>query len=181
MSFSFRPLRLPGLILAKPQIFPDERGFLTETYKRSIFATQGINVEFAQDMHSFSTKGVLRGLHYQMSPCAQGKLVHVVGGIIWDVVVDIRPESPSYGKWEGIELSEENRYMLWIPPGFAHGFVVLSEAALVVYKCSTEYSKPHERGIRWNDTAIDIRWPITDVIMSDKDRILPLFSTLSEV
>lgn len=181
MAFSFRHLGIPGLILAKPQVFQDERGFLTETYKESIFAEQGIDMKFVQDMHSFSTKGVLRGLHYQASPYAQGKLIQVISGSIWDVVVNIEPESPYYGKWESVVLSGGNRYVLWVPPGFAHGFVTLSEAALIAYKCTSEYSKSHEKGIRWDDPMIDIRWPVTDVIISDKDKVLPLFSTLLEV
>jgi dTDP-4-dehydrorhamnose 3,5-epimerase len=147
-----------------------------ETYKKSDFKKAGIDTDFVQDNHSKSVKGVLRGLHYQLEPKAQGKLVRCIRGKIFDVAVDIRKGSPTFGKWIGLELSEENKLMLWIPEGFAHGFLTLSEEAEIVYKVSgAEYSPEHDRGIRWNDPDIGIKWPLEgEPILSEKDRIAPL-------
>ena len=173
MPFSFKRLAIPDVVLIEPRVFPDERGFFMETYKYSDFAAFGIKERFVQDNHSRSIKGVLRGLHYQKPPKAQGKLVRVVVGEIFDVAVDIRKGSPWYGKWVGASLSAENKLMLYIPPGFAHGFCVLSEVAEVVYKATEEYSPEHDAGILWNDPEIGIRWPIEQPILSDKDAKLP--------
>ncbi|HCP10144.1 MAG TPA: dTDP-4-dehydrorhamnose 3,5-epimerase [Thermodesulfobacterium commune] len=184
MPFVFERLELPEVILIIPKIFKDERGYFIETYKKSDFEKEGINVEFIQDNHSYSIKGVLRGLHYQKKPKAQGKLVRCVLGKIFDVAVDIRKGSPTFGKWVGVELSGENGYMLWIPEGFAHGFLVLSDFAHVIYKVSgSEYSPEHDTGIIWNDEDIGIKWPlekVEKVILSEKDSKLPRLKDLKE-
>lgn len=172
MPFTFKRLEIPDLILVIPKVFQDPRGFFMETYKLSDFKEQGIP-EFVQDNHSYSKKGVLRGLHYQLPPKAQGKLVRCVKGKILDVAVDIRRSSKTFKKWVAVELSEENNYMLYIPPGFAHGFLVLSEEAHVIYKVTEEYSPQHDRGIIWNDEEIGINWPIDNPILSPKDANLP--------
>ena len=176
MPFEFERTWVPEVVVVKPKVFADGRGFFMETYKKSDFAQMGIDVDFVQDNHSKSVKGVLRGLHYQLEPKAQGKLVRCVRGRIFDVAVDIRRGSPTFGKWVGVELSEENKLMLWIPKGFAHGFLVLSEEAEVIYKVSgSEYSPEHDRSIRWNDPSIGIEWPLeSEPILSEKDRNAPL-------
>jgi len=173
MPFQFKRLQIPAVVLIEPRAFIDERGFFMETYKYSDFAASGITCRFVQDNHSFSFRGVLRGLHYQNPPRAQGKLVRVVVGEVFDVAVDIRVGSPTYGRWVGEILSAENRHMLYIPPGFAHGFCVLSEVAEVVYKTTEEYSPEHDAGIIWNDQEIGIKWPIEHPILSPKDAALP--------
>ena len=173
MPFTFKRLEIPEIILVEPKVFHDERGFFMETYKYSDFAAFGVAEHFVQDNHSRSTKGVLRGLHYQNPPKAQGKLVRVVVGEIFDVGVDIRKGSPTYGKWVGEILSAENKRMLYIPPGFAHGFCVLSDVAEVLYKTTAEYAPECEAGIIWNDPEIGIRWPIEHPILSAKDAALP--------
>lgn len=172
MPFTFEYLDIPDVILIKPKVFGDERGFFMETYKASEFLANGVNYGFLQDNHSRSIKGVLRGLHYQLHPKPQGKLVRCIRGSIWDVAVDIRKGSPWYGKWVAIKLSEENKFMLWIPPGFAHGFVALEDAD-IIYKCTEEYSSELDRGIIWNDQEINISWPVKKPILSDKDSKLP--------
>lgn len=174
MPFNFKRLAIPDVILIEPTVFPDERGFFMETYKYSEFAALGIKEHFIQDNHSRSTKGVLRGLHYQNPPKVQGKLVRVVVGEVFDVAVDLRKGSPTYGKCVGITLSGENKRMLYIPPGFAHGFCVLSEEAELVYKVTEEYSPEHDAGIIWNDPEMGILWPIEKPIVSTKDAGLPL-------
>ncbi len=174
MSFVFKNLEIEGLVLIVPERFNDDRGFFLERYKYSDFLKGGISDHFVQDNHSRSVKGVLRGLHYQKEPRAQGKLIYCVRGRIFDVAVDIRIGSPFFGKWFGVELSEENNYMLYIPKGFAHGFLVLSDEAEVVYKCTDEYSKENDRGIIWNDPEINIAWPMIPERISEKDRNLPL-------
>jgi len=173
VAFLFENLRLPGLVLVHTTISKDERGFFMETYKRSVFAQNGISDEFVQDNHSRSTQGVLRGLHYQTAPAAQGKLVRVVEGVIWDVAVDIRPASPTFRQWYGIELSQESGLMLYLPPGFAHGFVTLSKQAQFLYKCTAEFNPACEGGYCWNDASLGIEWPLTDVRISPKDAALP--------
>lgn len=180
MPFQFKRLKIPDVILIEPKVFSDERGFFMETYKYSDFAAFGIKEQFVQDNHSRSKKGVLRGLHYQRPPKAQGKLVRVVVGEIFDVAVDIRKGSPWYGKWVGVTLSAENKLMLYIPPGFAHGFCVLSEEAEVVYKVTEEYSPEHDAGILWNDPGIGIQWPVKDPIVSPKDARLPLLREVGD-
>ena len=173
MPFAFEKLKIPGLVLIRPRVFDDPRGYFLETYKHSDFAANGIDQVFVQDNLSSSVKNVLRGLHYQLPPSAQGKLVSVARGKAWDVAVDIRRNSPHYMQWEGVELSEENRLMFYIPPGFAHGFVALSEEVNFSYKCTSEYNRESERGIRWDDPRLNIRWPIDTPVVSDRDRELP--------
>ena len=177
MPFEFIKTEMPDVILVKPKVFNDKRGFFMETYKKSDFESAGIDTDFVQDNHSKSIKGVLRGLHFQKEPFAQGKLVRCVKGKIFDVAVDIRKGSPTFGKWVGYELSDENRLMLWIPKGFAHGFLTLSDEAEVIYKVSGgEYAPEYDAGIRWNDPDINIRWPLDEVeqvLLSGKDRNLP--------
>ena len=173
MPFSFKRLSIPDIILVEPQSFPDERGFFLESYKESEFTSNGIKTIFVQDNLSHSVKGVLRGLHYQKNPKAQAKLVIALRGEIFDVAVDIRKNSPTYGKWVGEILSESNHNSLYIPEGFAHGFCILSEEADVLYKVSQEYSPEDEKGIIWNDTEINITWPIDKPIIQEKDSILP--------
>jgi len=172
MPFKFKKLKIPDVILIEPIVFADERGFFIETFKASDFKANNIFYNFVQDNHSKSQKGVLRGLHYQLKPMEQGKLVRCIKGKIWDVAVDIRKGSPWYGKWVGVELSEENKLMLWIPPGFAHGFVALEDAE-VIYKCTKEYAPEYDRGIIWNDPELAIHWPIKNPILSLKDANLP--------
>ena len=150
MPFEFEPTELKDVILVKPRVFGDSRGFFMETYKKSEFFQYGITTEFVQDNHSKSTRGVLRGLHYQKAPRAQAKLVRCPKGKVFDVAVDIRKDSPDFGKWVGAVLSEENKHMLFIPEGFAHGFVVLSDEAELIYKASDEYSPENYRGIKLN-------------------------------
>jgi len=180
MPFIFNKTTIEDVILIKPKVFDDERGFFLESYKKSEFAQNGIDVDFNQDNHSKSTKGVLRGLHYQMHPKAQAKLVRCTRGKIFDVAVDIRKNSKTFGKWIGFELSEENKHILYIPVGFAHGFVVLSDEAELLYKASSEFSLEHDRGIRWNDLEINIDWNI-DVtpLISDKDTKQPFLKDLN--
>jgi dTDP-4-dehydrorhamnose 3,5-epimerase len=174
MPFEFIPFEIPGLLLIRPKVFGDDRGFFLETYKHSDFALAGINEHLLQDNFSNSSRGVLRGLHFQKNPNAQGKLVMCIRGKIYDVAVDIRKGSPYYGKWAGIELDEKEKQMLYIPAGFAHGFQVISKTAEVMYKCTKEYSSSNDRGIIWNDPDIDILWPISMPILSVKDKNLPL-------
>ena len=173
MPFNFRSLKIPELIIIEPQVFQDVRGFFMESYKYSEFASYGIVESFVQDNHSYSKKGVLRGLHYQNPPRGQGKLVRVILGEIFDVAVDIRKGSPTFGKWVGVVLSAEDRKMLYIPPGFAHGFCVLSDDAEVLYKSTDEYAPEYEAGIVWNDPEIGVDWPVKDPIISSKDASLP--------
>lgn len=173
MPFKFTKLTIPEVILIEPSRLVDDRGFFMEMYKRSDFAKEGITEYFVQDNYSLSRQGVLRGLHYQKNPRAQGKLMRCVKGKILDVAVDIKSGSPTYGVWVAAELTGENGHMLYIPPSFAHGFVVLSGVAEVIYKCTEEYSPENERGIIWNDPTIKINWPIENPILSKKDAILP--------
>ena len=175
MPFIFTKLEIPDLVLIKPRIFPDGRGMFAETYKESEFAANGISGCFVQDNQSTSAKGVLRGLHYQVEPCAQGKLIRVPVGRIWDVAVDIRRGSPTFGRWCGVEISDEDMAMLWIPPGFAHGFVSLTDSVTLAYKCTAEYHKAAERGIRWDDQDLAIAWPLQEVTVSPRDATLPRF------
>lgn len=181
MPFDFEPQKIIDVILVKPKFFGDNRGFFLESYKKSDFYSNGICKEFCQDNHSCSSKGVLRGLHYQIKPYEQAKLVRCTKGKILDVVVDIRPHSTTFGEYIKVELSEENKYMLYIPEGFAHGFVVLSDTAELLYKASNEYSPKHERGILWSDKDINIDWGIDfQPILSEKDKILPILSLINK-
>jgi dTDP-4-dehydrorhamnose 3,5-epimerase len=165
-------LAIPELKLIKPRVFPDDRGFFMQTYHEKQYRDAGIDVRFVQDNWSRSTKGVLRGLHYQLKH-AQDKLISVIRGEVFDVAVDIRQGSPTFGKWVGTILSEENRHQLFVPKGFAHGFCVLSDEVDLIYKCSDFYTPGDEYGIMWNDPAIGIDWPMTDVILADKDLQAP--------
>lgn len=180
MPFTFIPGPIEGLIIIEPCLFHDQRGFFMETYKESDFSAAGIPGPFVQDNHSRSCRGTLRGLHFQKPPHAQGKLVRVTRGAVWDVAVDLRPGSSSFGAWYGLELSEENRRMFWIPPGFAHGFVALLDDSELQYKCTAEYHGPSDGGIRWDDPDLAIAWPRLDVplIVSEKDAKLPLLREL---
>jgi dTDP-4-dehydrorhamnose 3,5-epimerase len=168
----FTETELPGVVIVEPRVFGDDRGFFMETYHSEKFAAGGISAPFVQDNHSRSVKGVLRGLHYQ-EPRAQGKLVRAINGAIFDVAVDIRRDSPAFGKWVGVILSDENRLQLWVPPGFAHGFQVISELADVAYKCTELYDPAGDRSILWSDPAIGIEWPIAEPVLSSKDAIAP--------
>lgn len=174
MPFTFEKLAIEEVMLVKPKIFSDDRGFFMELFKESEFAKNGINTKFIQDNFSYSVKYTLRGLHYQNPPQAQAKLVTALEGKIFDVAVDIRKSSPTYGKWVGEILSKENHHMLYIPKGFAHGFCVLSDTADVLYKVDSEYSPEHDRGIVWNDPQINVSWPIKKPLLSQKDSKLPL-------
>jgi dTDP-4-dehydrorhamnose 3,5-epimerase len=173
MPFEFSTFDIPGPILVVPRVFGDDRGFFVELYKHSDFIRGGIKDHLVQDNYSKSARGVLRGLHYQKHPHAQGKLVICMKGGIYDVAVDIRKGSPHYGKWIGLELSEANRQMFYVPPGFAHGFQVLSDTAEVLYKCTAEYSPANEGGVIWNDTTINVSWPLKDPVLSGKDKVNP--------
>jgi dTDP-4-dehydrorhamnose 3,5-epimerase len=163
---------LPGVILIKPQLFSDDRGSFMETYHYDRFQKAGLGFPFVQDNHSRSKRGVLRGLHYQ-EPHAQGKLVRCTRGALFDVAVDIRRGSPTFSRWYAVELSEENRLILWIPPGFAHGFCATSEEADLVYKCTDFYDGQSDRSILWNDPDIGIDWPVAAPILSPKDAAAP--------
>ena len=170
------PLAIPEVMLVEPKVFGDARGFFLESFRQDLFdAATGTRHEFVQDNHSRSTRGVLRGLHYQLPPHAQGKLVRVITGAVFDVAVDVRRSSPTFGQWVGAELTAENHRQLWIPPGFAHGFLVLSETADFVYKTTAYYAPQSDRGILWNDADIGIAWPELgmELSLSDKDRQQP--------
>ena len=174
MPFIFEKLELPEIISIKSNSFLDSRGYFLESFRESDFISNGINTRFTQDNFSHSIQGTLRGLHYQQNPKAQAKLVFCMRGEIFDVAVDIRKKSPTFGKWIGKILSESNHELLYIPEGFAHGFCVLSDEADVLYKVNQEYSPEHDRGILWNDPTINISWPIKNLILSEKDLVLPL-------
>jgi len=173
LPFEFSRLEIPDVILVKPKVFEDERGYFMETYKKTDFEKAGITANFVQDNQSFSKQGVLRGLHFQREPYAQAKLVRVVKGVIFDVAVDIRKSSPTFGKWVAAILSEHNKWQLYIPRGFAHGFLVLSDFAVVTYKVDNVYSPEHDAGIIWNDPDINIPWPVDKPVISKKDGELP--------
>lgn len=165
---------LPGVLLLEPKVFGDARGFFMESWNRQTFAEHGLDLDFVQDNHSRSAKGVLRGLHYQLN-APQGKLVRVTSGAVFDVAVDLRRSSTHFGQWTGYELSAENQRMLWIPPGFGHGFLVLSDSADFMYKTTAYYAPQWDRGVRWDDPAIGIVWPLAGApTLSTKDQALPL-------
>ncbi|HDR04932.1 MAG TPA: dTDP-4-dehydrorhamnose 3,5-epimerase [Candidatus Marinimicrobia bacterium] len=178
MPFHFESTQIPEVILIKPKVFGDERGYFLESYHAKDFAAAGIPYAFVQDNQSLSKKDTLRGLHFQAAPHSQGKLVRVVQGAIWDVAVDIRPNSPHFGKWTAHELSDSNHCQLFIPEGFAHGFLVLSDTALVQYKTSSFYAPDFDRGIAWNDPEIAIPWPVKNPLLSPKDQKQPLLKEL---
>lgn len=172
-TMKFQPTSIPDVLLIEPQVFGDQRGFFMETYHYKKFKMAGIEIDFKQDNHSGSRRGTLRGLHYQVRQ-AQGKLVRCVAGEIFDVAVDIRLSSPTFGQWVGAVLSAENKRMLWVPAGFAHGFLVLSEWGELVYKATDIYAPEWDRAIQWNDPTIGIDWPLADgqiPLLSDKDRL----------
>jgi dTDP-4-dehydrorhamnose 3,5-epimerase len=166
---------IEGLLVIKPDVFEDSRGYFFESYNREKFLDHGIDVEFMQDNESKSGKGVLRGLHFQDPPYAQGKLVRVMQGSVLDVAVDIRKGSPTYGKWAAIELSGGNKWMYWIPAGFAHGFLTLEDNTIFFYKCTNVYHKESEGCIRWNDPDLAINWGIDTPVISDRDSKSPFF------
>ncbi|TNV18997.1 dTDP-4-dehydrorhamnose 3,5-epimerase [Buttiauxella sp. B2] len=173
---------ISDLVVFEPTIYGDDRGFFFESYNRTSFENAiGKSYDFVQDNHSRSSKGVLRGLHFQHEPYSQGKLVRCVMGQVFDVAVDIRPESADFGKWFGILLSAENKKQLWIPEGFAHGFLTLSDHAEFVYKATNYYTPTHEDSILWNDAEIGIEWPINDVVLSDKDKKAKKLSEILKV
>ena len=180
MPFEFERQKISDVILIKPKVFGDSRGFFMESYKKSDFYANGIEVEFNQDNHSKSSKGVLRGLHYQAAPYGQAKIVRCGRGRIYDVAVDIRPDSPTFGEYVKVELSEDNKQMLYIPVGFAHGFVALSDEVELLYKASGEYNPQADRGVLWNDPDINIDWEIDfEPLLSDKDRVQPKLSEIN--
>ena len=181
MPFEFKETALAGVLVVQPLLFGDSRGFFMETYKKSDFICAGIREEFCQDNHSFSSKGVLRGIHYQSKPFAQGKLVRVIKGAVWDVAVDLIEGSSNYGQSFGMELNEENNTMLYIPPGFGHGFMTLVDNSHFLYKCTAEYSPESDGGIIWNDRELAIAWPLGDIeepLVSERDRTLARFRDL---
>ncbi|KTG16282.1 MULTISPECIES: dTDP-4-dehydrorhamnose 3,5-epimerase [unclassified Guyparkeria] len=171
------PLDIPDVLLIEPTVFGDERGFFFESYNQKRFdEAVGRSVSFVQDNHSRSVRGVLRGLHYQLPPFAQGKLVRVVQGEVFDVAVDIRRNSPTFGQWVGARLSAENKKQMWVPEGFAHGFLTLSDTAEFLYKTTSFYAPDHERSIQWDDPEIGIEWPsVAEISLSAKDRESPSF------
>ncbi len=178
MPSTFESTSLAGVVITVPKVFGDARGFLMETYKRSEFEAAGLPMTFVQENHSRSSAGTLRGLHYQREPKAQGKLVRVVRGEVFDVAVDIRKGSATFGRWVGVTLSADNRTSMYIPPGFAHGFCVVSPDAEVIYKTTEEYAPDLELGIRWDDPALGIDWPIATPTLSERDRQWPPFSLI---
>lgn len=174
---NIRDGRLAGIKIIEPRLFEDSRGFFMESYNAKKLADHGITMNFVQDNHSSSTKGVLRGLHFQINP-GQDKIVRVVSGEVFDVVVDIRRDSPTFGQWESFIISASNHTMVFIPKGFAHGFCALSDNVEFLYKCSEYYAPADERGIIWNDPAIGIEWPVSEPVLSDKDTKYPSIKDL---
>lgn len=166
---------IPDVIIIKPDVYGDERGYFFESFHTGKFAAFGITEPFVQDNESLSQKGVLRGLHYQLEPFTQGKLVRVIKGAVLDIAVDIRKNSATFGKWVSMKLTGENKWICWIPKGFAHGFVSLEDDTVFTYKCSGVYNKASEASIRWNDSELNIDWGITNPLLSDKDLQAPLF------
>ncbi|MCK9616263.1 MAG: dTDP-4-dehydrorhamnose 3,5-epimerase [Lentimicrobiaceae bacterium] len=169
------PTEIPDVLIIKPAVFKDDRGYFFESYNQDKFSAQGLNLHFVQDNESKSQKGVLRGLHFQNPPYAQGKLVRVMKGAVIDVAVDIRKGSPWYGKWVSIELNEDNKFMYWVPEGFAHGFVTLTDDTVFFYKCTNMYNKASEGSLRWNDPDLNVQWGVNNPILSEKDKVSPLF------
>ena len=170
--------QLPGVVIIEPTVFGDHRGFFLETYRESQYQEIfGENVRFVQDNHSHSAQGVLRGLHFQVRR-PQGKLLRVVRGVVFDVAVDVNPDSPTFGQWAGVTLSDERKNQFYVPPGYAHGFQVLSDVADVLYKCSDFYAPETERGFRWDDPDVAIDWPVAAPVLSPKDAALPAFAAL---
>ncbi len=181
MAFRFKRLKIPEVVLIESDLYTDNRGAFTEVYKASEFKSNKIPCRFVQSSYSKSRKNVLRGLHYQAGPKAQGKLVKVVHGRVFDVAVDLRKNSESFARWVSVELSEENGRMLWVPEGFAHGFLALEDNTSVLYQFTREYSKAHGRGIIWKDPVINIAWPIRNPILSENDKALPELSSVDNL
>lgn len=175
----FTETEVPGVVVVEPVVHEDDRGFFLETFHRDKFAAAGLDVTFVQDNHSKSARGILRGLHSQWRR-PQGKLIRVLDGEIWDVAVDVRRGSPTFAKWVGVTLSSVDRKQLWVPPGYLHGFVVMSETAEVEYKCTDVYDPGHELGVLWNDAEIGIRWPVDEPLLSAKDSEAPCLSDVSD-
>jgi len=173
MAFTFAPLTIPDVIVVRPDRYDDSRGYFKEVFRAEDFARAALPAAFAQDNLTRSARGVLRGLHYQIPPAAQGKLVGVVQGRIFDVAVDLRADSPTYGRWVGRNLDDDSGELLWIPPGFAHGYCVLSDSADVMYKVTHPYAPSLSRGLAWNDPTIAIDWPVSAPILSEADRVQP--------
>jgi dTDP-4-dehydrorhamnose 3,5-epimerase len=173
---NFIQTEISGLYIIEPKVFEDHRGYFYESYNENLFRSIGLNTNFVQDNQSKSNQGVLRGLHYQLNPFAQAKLVRVISGSVLDVAVDIRKDSPTFGKWVGAVLSAENKKQMFVPRGFAHGFLVLEDNTEFFYKCDNFYSKEHERSIRFDDSDIGINWnfPLDNLILSDKDTVAPM-------
>jgi len=169
---------LDGLLIIKPDLFADERGYFFESFNLEKFIAAGLNLSFVQDNESMSKKGVLRGLHFQAPPFGQGKLVRVIRGAVLDVAVDIRRDSPTYGKWESVVLTGQNKWMYWIPEGFAHGFITLEDDTIFFYKCTNVYNKASEGSIHWNDPGLNIDWGGTDPLISAKDVAAPRFNEM---
>jgi dTDP-4-dehydrorhamnose 3,5-epimerase len=168
--------KIQDLLIVKPDVFEDERGYFFESFSKEKFKALGLDLDFVQDNESKSQKNVLRGLHFQKPPYAQGKLVRVVKGAVLDVAVDLRAGSETYGQWEAVELSEENKLMYWIPPGFAHGFLTLRDETVFTYKCTNVYNRESEGSLLWNDTDLNIDWGATsNLILSEKDQNAPIF------
>jgi dTDP-4-dehydrorhamnose 3,5-epimerase len=178
LPFDFQQLDLPGLVLVQAQAFQDDRGAFMEIYRESAFAAAGIAERFVQSNVSRSQQGVLRGLHYQAPPWGQGKLVQVLDGEIFDVVADVEPVSPHFGRWVGCEMSDANGRLLYVPPQYAHGFCVVGDSALVLYHVTREYHPESERGVPWNDPVLAIDWPVKEPIVSAKDRAWPALDSL---
>jgi dTDP-4-dehydrorhamnose 3,5-epimerase len=178
MSFTFEPLAIPDVILVLPTMRRDVRGWFTERYRATAFAEAGIDARFVQDNVVYSGRGVLRGMHFQLEPAAQGKLVSVLRGRIFDVAVDLRADSPTFGHWLGRTLEADDEAALWIPEGFAHGYCVTGEEAMVAYKLTEEFDPDLDRGFRWDDPGVGIEWPVTDPLLSERDRRLPALDAL---
>lgn len=175
MPFAFFPTEaIQGPFVIEPRIFTDKRGFFMETFKSSDFTSHGISLPFVQDNQSLSLGPVVRGLHFQLPPKAQGKLIRVLEGKVWDVAVDLRADSPTFLRWMAVELDDQSNRLFYIPPGFAHGFATLSERVTIFYKCTAEYDPDCDSGIRWNDPELNIPWPVENPQISSKDNQLPL-------
>jgi len=180
MPFAFEKTPIEGLLIARPKVFEDERGFFMEAFSRKDFSSAGIDIEIVQINHSRSTRGVIRGLHFQRPPHQQAKLVRCVKGAVLDVAVDIRPSSETFGKHFRLELSESNKALLFVPRGFAHGFLILSEVAEVEYAVDSAYSPEHEGGIIWNDPTLAIQWPVSNPVLSERDRRWPKLGEIKD-
>lgn len=176
----FERLSIEGLVVIKPKIWGDDRGFFYESYSKKVFKENGVDLEFIQDNHSFSSKGVLRGLHFQTEPNALDKLVRVIDGEVLDVAVDLRKNSPTFGKWHAVKLSGENKFMFLIPKGFAHGFVTLSDTAHFLYKQTGYYSPENDKGLLWNDPEVGVEWNVQNPQLSEKDKVQPTLKQLVE-